>query len=196
MREIIRRFDALLSRWMGVLCLGEREDCLLRVQVARATRRLRFPDAEVQEGQPVLALHLWNEHLPPVPPGGPDLIWASRVRRLFVRSLADVAGWIESDPRLADVRAVGGTTALFPPGGRSSGAHLMRRLGFTVCAPPHPLGRFGELMEYLYSRALIWAYNPASLRRRRAGELRRSEFWMPRAEFLRRYRDAQKPAEG
>ena len=74
MRGLVRRLDAFLRSRSGIFPCADREDCLLQLQISGASRSLAFPDQEIGVGEPVLLLHLWNEHLPLLPPDGPDLI--------------------------------------------------------------------------------------------------------------------------
>jgi hypothetical protein len=141
----------------------------------------------VEAGEPVLGLHLWNEHLPALPEAGADLAWAARMRRLFVGSLRAVAREVARDPRLSRARALGGTTVLLEPGEASASVRLVQRLGFTLLPQRHPLGRFGVFWENLYAWGLMWAFNPATLRGRTLLGLRRAEMWMPVEELLQRY---------
>ena len=188
MRALIRRFDAFLRWALGVYEFSDDDECLLRLQGTRAPHRLDLGDRVVEKGEPVLGLHLWNEHIRPFPPDGPDLRWAVQTRRRFVRSLRAVAVQMNQDPRLASVRAVFAVTAVLPvPQIGAEG--LMARLGFVVIPYQNRLGRFGEFWENLYSWWLIWAFNPAARRGRRMLGLRRSEAWMSAQEFLRRYGD-------
>jgi len=187
MRALIRCFDALLRQAYGVFEFCDDEDCVLRLQIARAPHTLRLDSQVVDAGEPVLVLHLWNEHLPPLPLAGPDLAWATRMGRLFIASLRAVARQMKHDPRLASGRAVGGATALLSPAERPGGVHLMQRLGFTVMPCHSPLGRFGEFWENLYSWWLMWTFNAASLRHRGLMRLHRAEIWMLADEFLQRY---------
>jgi hypothetical protein len=187
MRALIRCFDALLSRAYGIFAFCDDGDCVLRLQIARARRTLCFAGQEVHVGEPVLVLHLWNEHIPPFPQAGPDLPWAAQVRRLFIQSLRAVAVQMMRDPRLASVRAVGGTTSLLSPDGHPGGRRFMQRLGFTIFPYRSPVGRFGEFWENFYAWCLMWTLNAASLRHRRLLHLRRAELWMPADEFVSRY---------
>jgi hypothetical protein len=181
------RFDAFLRRATGVFSFCGDAACLLRLQLRGAPHAILLPDGAIRAGEPVAILHLWNEHLPRIPPGGPTLAWALRFQRDLVRSFQGAAGWIGDAPRFAEIRAVGGVLALLPFDQNSGGVHLMQRLGFTVYPYDSSLGRFGEFWENLYSWWLLKAYNPASLRHRRLLDLHRSEIWMSRQAFLRRY---------
>jgi hypothetical protein len=186
-RAVIRRFDLCLSRALKIFRFTDAEDCLLRLQITTARNQVHLPRHCVQAGETVLAIHLWNEHVPPLARGGSDLAWAARTGRLFLQSLHAAGKYVCGHPELAGLPAVCGATAVFSPFQRSGGSELMRRLGFTVLPYRGPLGRFGEFWENFYSWWIIWAYNPAGLRRRRFGDLRRAEIWMPMDEFISRY---------
>jgi hypothetical protein len=187
MRGLIRRLDAFLRRVKGVFEFCDAPDCLLRLAVGEAPRTLDLGNTVVAQGEPILELHLWNEHLPSPPPSGPDLTWATRLARLWVGSLRRAARYMRQDPRLAGVRAVRGVTVLIAPRDHPGGVHLMERLGFTVMPYRGPLGRFGEFWENLYTWGVMWAFNAVSLQGRQLIRLQRTEIWMPAEEFLRRY---------
>lgn len=187
MRALIRRFDAFLARQQGLYHFTDDPDCLLRLQNAAAPHRIRLPGQVVEPGEPVLLIHFWNEHIPPASPAGPALAWAKSIQRAFVKSLQAAAEYMQDEPRLADIRAVGGVTVLMFAGNRRNGARFMERLGFTVMPYANPLGRFGEFWENFYTWALIWTYNPASLRSRNLFRMRRSEIWISTEKFLARF---------
>jgi hypothetical protein len=187
MRIVIRHFDALLRRVYGVYEFCDDVNCVLRLQVTQTSRALCVPGQEVRVGEPVLLLHLWNEHIPSMPSGGPDLSWAAQMRRLFLHSLRDVAVQMTSDPLLARVCAVGGDTVLLSPDTDSGGRRFLERLGFTILPYRSALGRFGEFWENFYTWWLMWTYNVTSLRHKRLFHLHRAEFWMLADEFLNRY---------
>ena len=187
MRAFVRLIDTAVRRARGVYTFCEEEECLLRLQLSQAGHELSFPGCRMPPGAPVLELHLWNEHVPPLPPAGPDLAWAKRIKRMFVHSLRAVGDQMRRDRRLVSVRAVGGLTSLLSLDGSSGGVAMFQRLGFTVLPYHHPLGRFGEFWDNLYAWWLMWTFNPVSLRSRRYSSLQRVEIWMPAEEFLSRY---------
>ena len=187
MRSLVRGFDRFLRWALGVYEFCDDPDCLLRVRLTAAAHAVALPDRDVPAGAPILELHLWNERIPPLPPAGPDLAWAVKTQRMLMASFRALAGQMRRDRRLAGVQAVGGATVLCFTGDDSGGVKLFERLGFTVCPYHSPLGRFGEFWENFYTWAIMWAFNEATLRRRRLLRLRRSEIWMTTAEFLRRY---------
>jgi hypothetical protein len=186
-RALIRRFDAFLAQQYGLFNFTDDPDCLLRLQNAVAPHRLYLPGQVVEPGEPVLLIHLWSEHIPHASPAGPDLAWAKTIQRAFVKSLRAVGNYVQEEPRLADIQAVGGVTILMFAGNRRNGARFMERLGFTVMPYKNLLGRFGEFWENFYTWMLIWTYNPASLRSRKLFQMRRSEIWISAEKFLARY---------
>ena len=187
MRKVIFWFDRWLSNQYGIYSVQDAEDCLLRVQITQARHPVGLVDLSLKAGEPILALHLWNDHLPQLPPDGPDMAWARSVQRLFIVSLQAVAREMQSDPRLADLGAVQGETVLISMTG---GDHLIRRLGFVILPAHNPLGRFGEFWENFYTWGLMWAYNPVSLRNRHFSSLKREEMWMAADQFIRRFGSA------
>jgi hypothetical protein len=187
MRALIRRFDGWLRRALGVFEFCDAPDCLLRVRVTLAAHDLALPGWVVPKGEPLLELHLWNEHIPPQPPDGPDLAWAVQTQRKLAASFRILADQMPRDPRFAAVQAVGGITVLLMPGNDAGGERLFRQLGFSVFPYHSALGRFGEFWENLYSWWIMWTFNPVTLRHRRLIRLRRTEVWMSMEEFLSRY---------
>jgi hypothetical protein len=187
MRALIFCFDGWLRKTLGVFEYCDASDCLLRVRLSSAAHPLYLPDCIVVEGAPVLELHLWNEHIPPLPPEGPDLAWAAQTQRRLVASFRALADRMRRDPNYAAIQAVGGVTVLILPGNVAGGEKLFQRLGFSMHPYHSTLGRFGEFWENFYSWWIMWAFNPPTLRRRRLTRLRRAEIWMCVEEFLRRY---------
>ena len=167
---------------------------MLRLQITKAPHRLNIPGHLVETGEPVLGLHLWNEHVPPIPPDGPNVAWAKKVQRAFVNSLQAAAKYIASNSTLSDRRAVGGATILLYAGVHTGGIKLMKRLGFTVMPYQNRLGRYGEFWENFYSWLLVWAYNPGGLHSRNFKLFRRGEIWMATDAFINQYSRDSEPA--
>ncbi len=190
---MIRALDAILRRALGVFAFRDDEDCILRIRFTTAPHPLPLPEGTVPRGALVVELHLWNEHIPPLPPEGPNLAWAVRVRRMLIHSFRLLAAYLEAHPQGRDIRALGGVTVLLAPGGRPAGERLIRRLGFVVLPYHNPLGRFGEFWENLFTWWLMWTFNEASLRHRQLLRLRRTEVWIGAKAFLRRYGGAAVP---
>ncbi|MGC8780946.1 MAG: YkoP family protein [Anaerolineae bacterium] len=187
MKRLIRCFDAFLRRALGVyeFCAGP--DCLLRVRRIALSRPLTLNGETYPAGTAVIELHLWNEHLPPLPPDGPTLSWAVQTQRRLKDSFRMLARQMPDDPRLADAQLVAGITVLPLAGAHAGSVKLFEQLGFTILPYRNPLGRFGEFWENLYTWGIMWAFNAPTLAGRRLLGLRRSEVWMTTGELLRRY---------
>lgn len=185
LRRLIRAFDCWVSQKSGIFIFSNDPYCILRAQVRKARHAVDLPGIHIEPGDAVLLLHLWNDHLPQMPLSGPDLAWANRTWRSFVRSLEHLAQYLQKHPEI-QVRAVAGISALFTLDG-DSGTRLMQRLGFSFLPYRSPLGKFGEFWENLYAWFLLWAFNPASRRSHRLFSLQRTEMWMERDEFIRRF---------
>lgn len=182
MRLLLRRFDALARRILGVVEFSRDLDCLLRLRSARLRRPLELDGASYPAGTPVLELHVWNERVPVMPPDGADLAWAADAGRRLRRSLHLLAAHIESEGRAAPlIRA--DTVLASDPGAEA----LFRRLGFVLRSSRRRPGAILEVWENAYALALMAAFNPPSARRRSLRSLRRTELWMSTDVLLKRY---------
>jgi YkoP domain len=187
MRRIIIRFDHFLSQQNHIFPFDESEACILRLQERNSPHTIALPGRQIQAGESILGFHLWNEHMPVLPPGGPDLAWAVKTHRLFVASLRSMARYIQVHPNLSRAAAIFGVTSLFDSETSASGVHPMQRLGFTIVPYHSPLGGFGSFWENFYARALVWAYNPVGARTRHVAWTQRTEMWMLISDLLARY---------
>ena len=185
MRRVIQSFDALVRYAAGVFEFTQDPVCLLRLQCTALHHNLVLPDARLPARTPVLEFHLWNERVPSLPPGGADLAWARVISRRLIQSFGMVRAYLATELAQAGLRAVGGITVLGSASGSSS--DLLAHLGFNPRPYANPLGRFGEGWENAYTWALMWAYNPASLRGKRLSQLHRTEYWMSTPVFLERF---------
>ncbi|HEY76327.1 MAG TPA: hypothetical protein G4O00_09125 [Thermoflexia bacterium] len=187
MRTLIRWLDRTGRRISGIFEFCDDAACIFRLQWKRAPHDIRLSDGtSIRRGETVLYLHLWNEHIPPMGPEGPDLTWAVTLRRRLLLTLRQLARWVREGSYQNRVRAVGGALALLPEG-EGGGKRLLERLGFEVFPYRGPWGRFGEFWENLYAWCLMWTYNPASVRHRPPHRLRRTEVWMSIQTLLERY---------
>jgi len=187
MKRLIRGFDCFLRWALGVFEFCTEPDCLLRVRRITLSRPLVLDGITYPAGTPAIELHLWNEHLPPLPADGPTLRWAVQTQRRLKQSFQTLARQLPHDPRLADAPLIGGITVLPLAGAHAGGVRLFEQLGFTILPYRNPLGRFGEFWENLYTWGIMWAFNAPTLAGRELLRLRRSEVWMTTAALLRRY---------
>lgn len=187
MRFLIRQFDYFLRKCNGVFEFSQDEDCLVRLHISRAAHILLLPDTTIAANDPVLRIHLWNEHMPAISSGGADLAWARRTLRRFIYSLRLVEVYLRENPRLNEIRAIGGVTILLTSGVHASGSRFVQDLGFTVMPHNNQLGRFCEFWENFYTWVLIWTFNPGSLSSYSFSRMHHTEMWISRGAFLERF---------
>lgn len=198
MHSIVRRLvlflDSLIRRATGLSELCPEKDCLFRVRLVVWPREVRLRGGQIiPKGATVLDLHLWNEHLPPLPPGGPDLAWAARGWRMLRFSLGVLAAKMAGDPEYRRARAVVGVLSLPVLNGMVGGERLLRGLGFELLPRQARLGRFGVFWENLYAGWVLWAYNPRRFEKYR-GRLKRLEAWALVEDLVARYGGARIPS--
>ena len=186
MRRIILAFDRWMVRRAKMMPVSTDPNCLLRLEVQRAPRKLAFGEITINKGEFLLGFHIWNDHLPPLPANADDLGWALLTYRLFAASLPQMADFIRQHPQLATAKVLRGKTALLPPPGKGRHSPLAA-LGFNVKPYRSPLGKFGNFWEHFYLYWLIWAFNPDSTKGKSLFDVNLTELWVPIPEFLARY---------
>lgn len=211
LKAAIIGLDTILSRIYGIYEYSQAPGCIARLAVGRASRAIILADGtEVAKGDPVGELHLWNKRMPPMPAGGPDLAWALGFQRSLRRSLEELAAYAAGNPaKLRGVRAFHGVGVFMAD---TSFRALATRLGFEVvearsgkAARPgaglasgpggRPAGgvaerlwrRFAAFWENGFHLALMWAYNPPSVKAKAMSGLGRTEIWMSVDKLLTRY---------
>ena len=192
LRRAISGIDGYLSYCCGVKPYSRDERCLLRYAAISSPGDYRLSDGTVLEaGDLVIDLHLWNEHIPPVPKAGPDLAWARLVSQWMKHSLVLLAGAMRTDPELRDARAIRAKTNFVGWGGQSeSMSRLIARFGFEdvdegLASMPE---RVHDAFENVLIGALTWTHNPEALRRDKLIRQRRP-VWMSADTLQRRHSD-------
>ena len=198
-RRIIRRFDAWLLRASHVWEFTQDPECVCRVGPGKWRRTTQLPDGTVvQRGEPILVMHLWNEHLPPVPSTGHDVAWGLHYTRQMQHSIRLLARYLHDAPDLVHIQACHGVLPI--PAGKAlpHWERALRHLGFLVVRPERtPWQAFTSFWENLYTWGIIWTYNPVSLTRRQFGRMVRCHLWLTRKgllEILEREVDLRKPS--
>lgn len=189
MRKMIFALDRLLRRSQGIFEFWDDPNCIFRVNFTHLNRPLSVPEGHIPAGAKKLELHLWNENIPDIPESGLDLAWALGAYRKLQSSLRALGDELEKNSELVDVAAVGGVTSLFSPGDGSTWEDIFSGIGFTMAPHRNSLGPFGEFWEILYAWMLTWAYTPPNSPRLSLFRIRRTDFWMSKNDFLRRYAD-------
>ncbi len=152
LRLILIKFDHFLSKLQGVKTFTDNPECILRYKVIK------------KDGKILIELHLWNEHIPQVPPDGTDLFWGKRFQKLFFNSLKELMIFIENSS-FKDADWFMGEIAFFFKD-QYKVVRFLKKIGFEV----YPIeGRnifqkFFIFLQNCYSFLLIYAYNPNSLK--------------------------------
>ncbi|HMK07938.1 MAG TPA: hypothetical protein VK449_02805, partial [Anaerolineales bacterium] len=173
-------------RLQGVFEFTDDPDCVLRLRWTRLAHPLLLSSGSFPAGTDVLEIHLWNEHVPPLPPAGADVPWAAQATHRLRRSLAQAAAYVRAQGRGDPAALVAGATILAD--GTTAGL-LLRRLGFELCPRP-PSRSMIEHGQNRYALGLMASFNAPSVRNRTGAALRRTDLWMPMRVFLDRYAPA------
>ena len=190
LRAMVLGLERLLRRQGRVQEFTRDEECILRIAFTASKHDVELSDGtKVRAGDRICELHLWNEHIPPMPLEGPDLRWGVRFYRLAVKSLRSLAAYITAE-ELEDIVALGGQMAFLEKDDSPVLASVAVQLGFDIVNLTAQGGRwrrFTHFWENMFSWALMWAFNPASLRGKRFLRLQRYRLWMSRRTLLQRY---------
>lgn len=190
-RGAILLLDTLLRRRQGIYEFSQDPHCVLRITRRQSHEEQVLSDGTVVHvGDPIVELHFWNEHIPRMPAAGPDLTWGLQFYRRLHRSLRDLAGYVSHAPELAGVVAVHGESSFTSEIGWEQYAGALSKLGFDFEPVPPPANlweRIARFSEHLHVWALVWAFNPGSLKGKRLLAAERGEIWISRASLLERY---------
>lgn len=188
-RAAIRAIDHILRIVKGVHEFTDDELCLLRIGKAKSDRHIILSDGtEILDGEAIGELHLWNEHVPPMPEDGTYLIWAKRFYSGLLRSTRLLARYTASQPEWAHIRAWRGESSFMPKGIHAE--QLFARAGFDIVQQDSALRiaqRFVDFWDNLYWWMLAWTFNPASLERKKLPELERWQIWISSARLREKY---------
>lgn len=194
-RGVIFALDRLLRRALGIFEYSTHPDCMLRAAIVPAPADLVLTDgSRIERGRPIVDLHLWNEHVPSMAQGGPDLAWVTAFDRQLRLSLSELAAYLTRHPELSAVHAVRIETAFGRPDADMN--RIGRRFGFEIVRDSRPRGALARLHRFAANflfLALTWAYNPASLAGKRFRR-HHDEYWMSRAALEARYGASRAPA--
>lgn len=182
--------DRWLRRWHGVYEFSAHRECLFRAERCLAEAALSLSDGvRVRRGDPLLRVHLWNEHMPPMGQKGPTVAWARRASRAIETSLRELARHVAQCSELDAVVAICADMRLATAQQSAQLARIVSRYGFEA-AKDSRAGRPGFLRligENILMVLLVLATNPIAFR---AEILRRghARVIISRAKLLRLYR--------
>ncbi|MDA8165254.1 MAG: hypothetical protein M0017_09540 [Desulfobacteraceae bacterium] len=190
-RLLVRRLDRFLIPRQGIREFSAREECLLRLSMGRCKRPVRLADGTaVGGGESVGELHWWNEHMPAMNGGRPDLRWARDFQRRLRVTMQELAAHVGGNPAWGEVKGFRGDNSFGGRQGQIGIPELFRRWGFELLPADPPAGlaaRFVSFWEAAYILLLFWTYSPNALGRRSIREIKAGEIWISRAVLLAKY---------
>jgi hypothetical protein len=187
--NLIRQMDVVLRRRQNIFEFCTDPRCLLRIALHPTTGEKLSSGVRVQNGGLIGELHLWNEHIPPIPASGPNFAWARLIRWRTAESFALLAESVHSDSRFKNVLVFHARTRL----GADQPRHferLMQSFGFErveelTCSNWRE--QLTGLGECLHLWTLLCAFNPVALANHRLIELPFRQLWMSRETLLAKY---------
>lgn len=194
----VRNLDRALRSMLGIVEFCDCTICILRIAFRRARLELELPDGtRIKKSDELVELHFWNEHLPSVKDCGSPFGWAVRFRSQMRLSLDLLATHAAENPDFRNVKAFYARMVLPIDGRWDKCTSVAKDLGFDLRRLPRgPLERMHDSLENLLIYALVWAFHPGKLQRRRA-KLERVHWWISRKDLMARIAEApfgQNPA--
>ncbi len=197
LRHAITRLDDRLSRRQKVASFSDDKACILRYAPAIAARTFQLSDGSViATGDRIIDIHCWNERVPRMPEGGPDLVWAQKTSRGLRQSLRLLAEALVSSAEFRDIRACrAGVNFVGQGGSNASVSRIIDRLGFEdvdegIRSRP---ARLHDALENILIGCLVWTHNPEALRSDKMIRERRP-VWSSREKLLRLHGSRQPDA--
>jgi hypothetical protein len=172
--QLVFGLDTLLRRWYDITEYSTDPRCIFRIQMAEIDRTVRLADGtSARPGDPVIDLHLWNEHLPRLSHHGASVGWALEMRRCLEVSLRELARYLSTDRDFREVAVLRGEIKFCVAEQCNQMAGLCRRLGFEVADTEEPgtlveqVHRFGQniLISLMVLALNGMAIRPDTLRR-------------------------------
>jgi len=197
-RQTGLRIDDELRRRNGVREYSSDPQCVFRMQPDVARRDVTLADGTVmRRGDKLILIHLWNEHVPEIPPGGPTLVWGRKMACMMARSFQQLAEFLAGNPELDKALAIRADLALATSRHTGQLVRIMQHFGFEDVPETGSISwkqqihRFGENILGLL---LVLAVNPESARLSILWR-ERSTVMISRTALDRRYGCARRTAE-
>jgi hypothetical protein len=158
--------DSWLRRREGIFEYTRDPDCIFRLQHGTASGKHTLNDGtRVEPGDPILALHIWNEQVPQIPATGPSLAWALEVRWAVDRSLRLLAKHLAVNRADCEgINAIGADITLWPALRSGQLARVSGSFGFEPVADHRQANLLRRAGENILMLLLVTATNPAASR--------------------------------
>ncbi len=161
--------DKIVSLCLGIRKFTNNPKCILRYRPVRLKEDVILPNGKIIKRYSfVIEIHLWNEHLPPIPKGGVDLNWGRKFYYLLINSFIELLNFLDNS-RWKNVEYVFGETAFFFVE-QEKVVRFLNKLGFIVLPVNEGKTHGEEFYRFLqngYNWCLIYAYNKESLKRKK-----------------------------
>lgn len=186
--DAVFALDDWLRQRFGVYEFTDDPQCLFRIQCLCSDDAVELADGtRVRRGDHLLALHLWNEHIPLMGRGGPSLAWARRFDRAVQVSMRALAGYLAEHDELSDVGAICGDVYLGNAMQAAQFARIASHYGFeSVGLQIDRRGLLRRVGDAIFMVMLVSATNTRALRSAPL-RLRGARLWLSRG-VLERYR--------
>jgi hypothetical protein len=142
--------------------------CVFRMQIDEARLDVVLADgACVRNGDKVINLHLLNEHIPAIPPEGPNFAWARRMGVAMDFSLRQLAAFTARHPEFDGVKAIRANLAVSTARTTAQMQRVMQHFGFEFVPDEEEVSwrqRLHLWGENMLGLLLVMAVNPAAAR--------------------------------
>lgn len=187
---VVFKLDGWLRRRQGIFEYSTDARCMFRLELGRADQNVTLSDGtQIDCGDPLLMLHLWNENIPPMGQDGPTVAWARQVSRAIHSSLRELARYMQQRSELDEFVAFCGDMHLGSARQSRQLAQIVARYGFETVedGSAKRRGALHRIGKSLLILLLVAATNPIALH---GAILRRYplRLYLSRATLARRYR--------
>ena len=184
------RLDDFLRRSHRVTEYSSDPRCVFRMQIDEARQDAVLADGvSIHRGDKIVDLHLWNEHVPVIPPEGPTIAWGRRMSSCMNFSLCQLEAFLASRPEFDQVAMIRCKLAVATLIRTRQLLRMMQHFGFEI-APDGDGASWGrklhEFGENILALLLLTAVNPESARLSVLWRIR-SQVLVSRDNFERRY---------
>ncbi len=184
----IRGIDGIIRFIYRISPLSDDPDCILRISRERCKRHVSLSDGvEVDSGDPIILLHLWNERVLDFLQSHEPLGWTRYLMRRFLASLRILDKYLNSQAWGDEIVAMRGEFGFLVR--LEEAEPIISRLGFDAVPLDRPGGRVWRrgFWDNLYSYMLMWTFNPKSLQGKSLTKLVRTEVWISREKLAMLY---------
>lgn len=189
MKALVRRIDDLMQKKLDIVEFCQDPNCVFRVSLDVAHARFELPDTVIQQGDPIVSLHFWNEQLPSGREYGHNLRWAQQLRRQVFYSHRLLADELDRNPAWRDVRGFLIRTALLPDQPGAFSERKWSRIGYVAFPHQNPNGPIVEFWENFWAWMLWHTYQAGTFEVPSLFNIKRRDVWISADEMRRRYKD-------